>query len=139
MTREDKELLKKDLCARLPYKVMGHVHTEDRADIIAPIVSISPSGKSVLVQDNAFAWFATLEQTKPYLRSMSSMTDEEEGRYNLCQAMAHSISEEHWTANDGNVWKYSDAIDYLNAHHFDYRGLIAKGLALEAPEGMYKF
>ena len=29
--------------------------------------------------------------------------------------------------------------DWLNAHHFDYRGLIPKGLALEAPEGMYKF
>jgi hypothetical protein len=31
-----------------------------------------------------------------------------------------------------------ETFDWLNAHHFDYRGLIEKGLALEAPEGMYK-
>lgn len=29
-------------------------------------------------------------------------------------------------------------IDWLLAHHFDYRGLIPMGLALEATEGMYK-
>ena len=51
---------------------------------------------------------------------MSSMTDEEKEEYiNTFLAM----------------W---DAVDWLNAHHFDYRGLIEKGLAIEAPEGMYK-
>ena len=40
------------------------------------------------------------------------------------------------------VWVFLEsldkAVDWLNAHHFDYRGLIDKGLAFEAPEEMYK-
>ena len=131
MTQEDKELLIKDLCARLPYKPKVHIEHDVFYDEIDPY----DTELNLVVLSNR----CTGMEIKPYLRPMSSMTEEEEGRYNLCQAMAHSISEEHWTANDGNVWKYSDAIDYLNAHYFDYRGLIDKGLALEAPEGMYKF
>ena len=34
--------------------------------------------------------------------------------------------------------KALELLDWLNAHHFDYRNLIGKGLALRAPEGMYK-
>ena len=131
MTQEDKELLIKDLCARLPYKPKVHIEHDVFYDEIDPY----DTELNLVVLSNR----CTGMEIKPYLRPMSSMTDEEEGRYNLCQAMAHSISEEHWTANDGNVWKYSDAIDYLNEHHFDYRSLIEKGLALEAPKGMYKF
>ena len=61
-----------------------------------------------------------IDNCKPYLRPMSSMTEKEENEYiNTFLAM----------------W---DAVDWLNEHHFDYRGLIPMGLALEAPEGMYK-
>ena len=61
-----------------------------------------------------------IETVKPYLRSMSSMTKEEKNDYiNTFTVM----------------W---DAVDWLNAHHFDYCGLIPMGLAFEAPEGMYK-
>ena len=59
---------------------------------------------------------------KPYLRPMSSMTEDEGVELDNTVIM-------------GN---YGDDADWLNAHHFDYRGLIKKGLALEAPEGMYK-
>ena len=58
---------------------------------------------------------------KPYLRPMSSMTEDEEDELN--------------SARMGN---YGEDADWLNAHHFDYRGLIPLGLALEATEGMYK-
>ena len=66
-----------------------------------------------------------LERTLPYLRPMSSMTEEERKEY---QAFF----------NYDGVEYPEEYIDWLNAHHFDYRGLIEKGLALEAPEGMYK-
>ena len=58
-------------------------------------------------------------ECKPYLRPMSSMTEEEEKEY-----------------HDARSDYYDDlgTYDWLNAHHFDYRGLIEKGLALEAPE-----
>ena len=62
---------------------------------------------------------------KPYLRPMSSMTEEEKGEY---QAFF----------NYDGVEYPEEYIDWLNAHHFDYRGLIEKGLALKASEGMYE-
>lgn len=67
-------------------------------------------------------WYK-VEFIKPYLRSMSSMTEEEEKQF-----------------QDVNLYELPymvEGLDWLNAHHFDYRGLIEKGLALEAPEGMY--
>ena len=73
---------------------------------------------------------------KPYLRSMSTMTDEEKKEYRRKQ---DSI-----LLNDepgSRMFTYCDnykSIDWLNEHYFDYRGLIGKGLALEAPKGMYE-
>ena len=69
-----------------------------------------------------------IKSIKPYLRPMSSMTDDEKKEYvNFFEDI------------DGYVYSIDATIeiDWLNAHHFDYRGLIEKGLALPAPEGMY--
>lgn len=74
---------------------------------------------------------------KPYLRPMSSMTDEERDEYEGTFASVYDVND---YGEDADSWheEFSiDSLDYLNAHHFDYRGLIEKGLALEAPEGMY--
>ena len=65
-----------------------------------------------------------VEECKPYLRPMSSMTEEE-------------IKEYQAFFNYDGVEYPEEYIDWLNAHHFDYRGLIEKGLALKAPEGIY--
>lgn len=72
-----------------------------------------------------------------YLRPMSSMTEEEEKEYNqLCYNCQEQDSVDYnITELDRTQLIY--VVDWLNAHHFDYRGLIEKGLALEAPEGMY--
>ena len=58
---------------------------------------------------------------KPYLRSMSSMTEEERNEYNKMQCVYGVTS----------ISKHGEMTDWLNAHHFDYRGLIEKGLAIE--------
>ena len=115
MTQEEKQLLLKDLCARIPYVVKfqgedSNVYTLDAANYFA-----------LQVEDMVF---------KPYLRPMSSMTEVEEDEYMI--ARQKDIAEAYIHATPQN------AIDWLNAHHFDYRGLIEKELALEAPEGMYK-
>ena len=68
-----------------------------------------------------------ITEIKPYLRPMSSMTEEEKYEFNELPTISSSI--QSLSINE---------IDFLNAHHFDYRGLIEKGLALEASEGMYK-
>jgi len=72
---------------------------------------------------------------KPYLRPMSSMTEEEKKEYNSVV-----FKHEFYNGDEENILYYEDfdyLMDWLNAHHFDYRGLIEKGLAIEAPEGMY--
>jgi hypothetical protein len=70
---------------------------------------------------------------------MSSMTEEEKKEYyNLCDTAEVGFYEFGELATGFNNYDTVESIDYLNAHHFDYRGLIPKGLAIEAPEGMYK-
>lgn len=70
-----------------------------------------------------------IENFKPYLRPMSSMTEEEREEYDTW----------HEELEEGRIkdWKCAEFIDWLNSHFLDYQDLIDKGLALEAPEGMY--
>ena len=79
------------------------------------------------------------DMVKPYLRPFSSMTEEENEEY-------YNTMDKETQRNYPNSCDFSESIyysktietfDWLNAHHFDYRGLIEMGLALEAPEGMY--
>ena len=127
MTQKDKQLLLIDLCARLPYSVKCYpVITNGEPNTI---------GGYCEVLDDFYirevgGWFP-ISMIKPFLRPMSNMTEEEkkefckiEGRLNFpCKHIKPTFS--------------VDEFDWLNAHHFDYRGLIPKGLALEAKEGMY--
>ena len=108
MTQEEKQLLLIDLSARLPYGVKMWF----------------PSAFAPFVLDEFILNVARKrdENFKPYLRPMSSMTEEEEIYYNTIYT----------------TLKFYEKEDWLNAHHFDYRGLIPMGLALEAPKDMYK-
>lgn len=112
MTQEDKELLLKDLCARLPYGV--HLFTNSKHHI--RLLTISND----IDYDEQF-WINGLydiDEVKPYLRPMSSMTMEERQEYGLVLCGELSINQYDW----------------LNKYHFDYRGLIEKGLAIEVTE-----
>lgn len=129
MNNEDKQLLLKDLCSRLPYgvKVYGNYSYSDGEKIV--------DDKKVEVLDlSTLDWFSNGIEIKPYLRPISSMTEEEQKEFvgfhcvNLCPiVMGEMLTLENETR----------MFDWLNEHHFDYRGLIEKGLAIEAPEGMY--
>ena len=135
METNDEQLLLTDLCARLPYGVMVHTsfmgHEEDMlltsANIEAMLGDYGPVPIMNIVEDDINDGF-TLENVKPYLRPMSSMTEEERVEY-----LSECDKDTDVSALDGRY----HGNDWLNAHHFDYRGLIGKGLALEAPEGMY--
>lgn len=140
MTREEKQLMLKDLCGRVPYVTFVYVdwHETEELEIcegceddeeepnIHTLISCNYYGECDL-DDNLYK---TIYDIKPYLRPLSSMTEEEEDEYMI--ARQEDIAEAYIHATPQN------AIDWLNAHHFDYRGLIEKGLALEAPKGMYK-
>lgn len=78
--------------------------------------------------DNASYIVSEIVHIRPYLRPMSSMTDEEREEYGqLRQVIWDKLKD----------WKCADLINWLNKHHFDYQGLIEKGLAIEAPKDMY--
>ena len=117
MTQEDKELLLRDLCARLRYGVVF----KDEHDENLEIHYIKDEEIYTRTYPHLSYWIETI---KPYLRPMSSMTKEEK--------------KELWELLK-KLGMISDVkrLDWLVAHHFDIRNLIEKGLALEAPEGMY--
>lgn len=132
MTKEEKQLLLKDLCARLPYEVKALTPWKKDGPGLVTLIDITSNRQVRVFED----WY-DIEEVKPYLRPMSSMTEEE--KENL-QSLHNIISDENY--GDGYSPSAWDAIteweDYCNSKHLDYRGLIEKGLALEAPEGMYK-
>ncbi len=121
MTQEEKQLLLKVLCGGLPYSVI----CTDLRHGDSKITEIDIESDLVYCFD--FDEYVEIENIKPYLRPMSSMTSDEKFEYDELQHFyTHGL--------DFNV----DEVDWLLAHHFDYRGLIEKGLAIEAPDGMYK-
>ena len=127
MTQEEKSLLLRDLCARLPYGVMIQI-----PELFYPQRKITE--KLVTIND---LWHFNddgtyIENVKPYLRPMSSMTEEESYDYYNTFEWEEDLNGGHYPNS-----KTEKTFDWLNAHHFDYRGLIEKGLAIEAPEGMY--
>lgn len=126
MTQEEKELLLKDLCARLPYGVKFGIGSAKLGQY--DLTDIDAKKEKVRYGNGLYA---DLERCKPFLRSMSSMTVEENKEY------YKTLRAESY----GRGYVYVESVnsyDWLNKHHFDYRGLIEKGLALEALEGMYK-
>lgn len=128
MTRENKELLLQDLCARLPYGVICNT-SKGNGHLCSINQTIFGVEYGINIKATERDYFNDREEIiKPYLRPMSSMTEEENKEYKQfledIEGYAYSID-------------CVPQIDWLNAHHFDYRGLIDKGLAIEAPEGMY--
>ena len=122
MTNEEKELLLKDLCARLPYRVMVH---EDFTYFDG--YKIVSNTQDTVLDTTVLDWLmAGAEEVKPYLRPMSSMTEEEKETYQM-----------FFNEDDLLNTSIDTYLDWLLEGHFDFRGLIPKGLAIEAPEGMY--
>ena len=134
MTQEDKELLLKDLCARLPYGVKCENFSNTYGRNVFKVTDIRDNGYICGIIDGQYgsSVFEPLE-LKPYLFPLSSMTEEQKNEYyNLC------IEEEREKREFGEwvtkVYYHNtiESIDWLNKNHFDYRGLIEKGLAINA-------
>ena len=141
MTQEEKELLTKDICARIPYDLKVNY-----ADKVYDVLGYTNNKLIIVLPFMSNLEGHPVETCKPYLRPMESMTEEEAEEldemniYNKPIAFYNRLGEEphfYMECNVINVIEAMQYIDWLNAHHFDYRGLIEKGLALEAPEGMY--
>lgn len=137
MTQRDKQLLIKDLSARLPYSVWGLHRGED-----LPLYVIDGSGAYMVLGYNA--WFdLEIVPFKPYLRPMSSMTEEERKELSKILNYEFYVDDDFALVAEDDRHRIrfelcEDYIDWLVSHHFDYRGLIPMDLALEAKEGIYK-
>ena len=134
MTQEEKQLLLKDLCARLPYGLQIHIINDD--------YEAFQSGEfdNTLRYHHLEPFVCYRIEIKPYLRPLSSMTEEEYKEYDRATDLdvedsSETLRENLKAKSRVRVSKWYHGTDWLNAHHFDYRGLIEKGLALEAPEG----
>lgn len=131
MTQEQKELLLKDISARLPYKVFALIFNEyddyrskiEGVDIDGFVTDFEGSGVEV-------------EYIRPYLFPMSSMTEEQQIEANVFDDMDMDILSQNIDRNRRDKTNIPtptyNYIDWLNKNHFDYRGLIEKGLAIDA-------
>lgn len=125
MKQEHKELLLRDLCARLPYGIIvgtdkgkGHVCDINLTIFGTEIgVNINPTVRDTF----------SINDVKPYLFPLSSMTEEEWEDYQKIRMI-------DWVDVDinGTFINAGLIVDWLNAHHFDYRGLIPMDLAIDA-------
>ena len=106
MEQKDKELLLKDLCARLPYGVK--VKTNN--------INILKLGTHTRVGEYVTD---VIEPCKPYLFPLSSMTDKQQNEF---LSTCNGYCDYYWT---------EETFDWFNKNHFDYRGLIEKGLAID--------
>ena len=122
MRQEDKELLLKDLCARVPYGVKINENTQGDFTVIG------------LTTERVFTTCETegchndfpIECIKPYLRPMSSMTEEEQ---RTLDSMCNGVE---MVSRLSGLKMFDKAFNWLKENHFDYRGLIEKGLAIDA-------
>jgi hypothetical protein len=123
MTPEHKELLLKDLCARLPYGVKVRYSSYDRF-ITCTLHSINPIYNNVdLWSKNACFNPVSISKIKPYLFPLSSMTEEQKDEFDRLYTYDALIVEPQWKL-----------IDFCNKHNIDYRGLIPMGLAIDATD-----
>ena len=138
MTKEEKSLLLKDLCARLPYgvKVWYKYYSENVTEKFATSIRLVDEKIALSRKFNREGdWYPVEEANelliKPYLRPMTSMTEEEDKEF-------WKIVDNYGSDSDAfDGFELGDDVDWLNAYHFDYRGLIPMGLALGAPKEMY--
>ena len=133
MTQENKELLLKDLCARLPYNVICQVEFKENGKYNSKVMLLSG-----IFTDEAY--FTTKggsiysNEYKPYLFPLSSMTEEQKkyisNKWGINEEFDFEIYP-NWGEYFVELGYTVEFIDWLNKNHFDYRGLIEKSLALD--------
>jgi hypothetical protein len=129
VTQEEKELLLKYLCMALPYGVKVQHQHENYLDEIQTVEHISRQYGEIETE----SVLGFVDDFKPYLRTMSSMTEEEKTQM-VHNCYVISLDFEHKTTDMVALWNTPRVINWLLEHHFDFLGLISKGLAIEVTE-----
>ena len=145
MTKDLKDLLLKDFCARLPYKVRGFAeHGVFKGIVTLRNINIDNDSQPIACYNNYGSLHVKVSEFKPYLFPLSSMTEEQAkemqeivGSPKVACIMRKTGGLELWLDSvdtDPTIWLDTifEVQDWLNKNHFDYRGLIPKGLAKDA-------
>ena len=162
MTQENKELLLKDICARLPYGIRCagwlNITSDKDVDKVYPWVDGELMDGITDSQVRIQGTWIKIEFVRPYLRPMTSMTDKEKkdllnyvvGKGSKYFEVCDDVSITDKSSDEQDVKSFelkwinfnpnttSRYIEWLLKNHFDFCNLIPKSLALPAPEGMYK-
>ena len=132
MTEEDKKLLLKDLSARVPYgvKYMKYSWGYDLSQEIPEVEVLECVDKNGYISHTKVYMITDI---KPYLFPLSSMTEEQKKEYNFWK---HEVPVCHYEYGEPveeiELYDSPESFEYLIENHFDYRGLIKKGLAIDA-------
>ena len=144
MEKKDKELLLKDLCARLPYGVKIVIQDTFKYSIVSREYHVlDVSNFSDIFCFNYKKFDKRMKKAmrehpndiviKPYLFHLSSMTEEQKREYN---SWKHHVPTYNYAYGDiieeVELFDSPESFEYLIENHFDYRGLIEKGLAIDA-------
>jgi hypothetical protein len=133
MTQEEKDLLIKDLCSRLPYDVKVEYR-----QISCEVLSIDKYNEELTIRMcPGYTPVAKFEDCKPYLFPLSRLNNLTEEQRKTLKVMCDWNDEEADAQSILVLYQKhfvmkTDVIDWLNENHFDYRGLIEKGIALDA-------
>ena len=131
MKQEDKDLLLKDLCARLPYGVkMNHIADDEHS----PKTLIGIAKDMITLSSSAGYSCVDMEHYKPYLFPLSSMTEEQNDSWRdaFMNDLAMSASINYPESEKYLVLSHVKSMQWLYENHFDVNGLIDKGLAIDA-------
>ena len=132
MTQEEKDLLLEDICGRIPYAVIGKFKNSDQQ--IYGVFHDLLEGWQVF----GITSMESIDTVKPYLYPMSSLTEKQEEElknmyYSLVNRMFYYTERIFDRVPFGKMKYYPYQIEkYFNKHHIDYRGLIKRGLAIDA-------
>jgi len=152
MIQEDKDLLLKDLSSRLPYGVkLGFYAEATKQTYICTLLGLVPQeDEPVIAKTDNGSFYMLADNVKPYLFPLESMTEEqkrelleltgyeprceESGGFDSWGFYVNIVGEYEYEDGKESIILYPDdiGIDWCNKNHFDYRGLIPKGIALDA-------
>ena len=132
LTKEEKELLIKDLLLRTQTDVLVKVPEEEEPkELRKRIRWMITFGRVKSLED-------CLTGLIPYLRPYSDMTEEEREELDKIGWRADELAYNEPWAHNGSIWSILDGLQYLITHYFDVYGLIEKDLAIKTEKGMYE-
>ena len=126
MTQEDKELLIKEICARIPYGVKGIIEGGDV--ITTPLKWYAEQALELSIK-----YMVVKNGWRPYLFPMSSMTEKQKEEYHYIVNYISPDDTENWVEGEFvYVNQIEQLLHFYHTNHLDYRGLIPEGLAIDA-------